>query len=163
MKIQCSIIKKNILFCLLCCSCSSSTIQQNEDTAINIQSEEEYKNNTTTVELSQLINCKWEYKVAEDCISYLVFKIDSTYDEYNCEWGLPYSGVYTIKEDTIFLIEMDLATNLPGENRIVNTARYKYIFKEYRLQYICGEIIKYEKCEYVAFPSHAVFYLKKTE
>lgn len=107
-----------------------------------------------------LINTKWEYKVAEGCVSYITFKADGTYEDYNCERDYPFSGKYELKKDTIYLIEIDLASDLPGEKRKVIKGRSKYLYKGESLQYVSWEDFKNEKWSDITFPPNVIFYKK---
>lgn len=88
-----------------------------------------------------LANTKWEYKVAEGCVNYIYFNNDSTYEDYNCEIDYPFSGRYQIRKDTIYLIEIDLASNLPNEKRRVIKSKTKGILKNDRLKFFDRENI----------------------
>ncbi|MBA3706139.1 MAG: hypothetical protein H0W84_09640 [Bacteroidetes bacterium] len=112
-----------------------------------------------------LVNTKWEYKVAEDCVSYITFKKDSTYENYNCEMNYPYSGKYEIKNDTIYLIEIDLASNVTSVNKKNNykkviTRRSKLINKGESLQYVSWEAFKDKKWSEATIPPKEILYKK---
>ena len=101
--------------------------------------------------LPSLINTKWEYKVAEGCINYILFKKDSTYEDYNCELDFPFRGKYQVNKDTIYLTEIGLASDLPGETRRVIKSRDKGILKNGKLKFIDGEGLvdgKWEKSDF---------------
>jgi len=91
------------------------------------------------IEFRALINTKWEYKVAEGCINYVYFNNDSTYENYNCEIDYPFSGKFQVKNDTIYLIEIDLASELPGETQKIIKSRCKGILKDGKLKFINNE------------------------
>lgn len=115
--------------------------------------------------LPSLVNTKWEYKVAEGCISYIAFKADSTYEDYNCERDYPFSGKYEIKNDTIYLIEIDLASNVPSVNKKNNykkviTRRSKLINKGKFLQYVSWEAFKNKKWSEAVTPPNEIRYKK---
>ncbi len=115
--------------------------------------------------LPSLANTKWEYKVAEGCISYMAFANDSTYENYDCEKNYPYSGKYEMKGDTVYLIEIDLASNVPAENEKSNnkkivTCRCKLIYKEGALQYVSWEAFENNKWLEPVFPSGEILYKK---
>jgi len=117
-------------------------------------------------ELPSLVNTKWEYKVAEGCISYIAFKADSTYEDYNCEMDYPFSGKYKVKNDTIYLIEIDLASNVPSVNEKNNykkviKSRTKGILKDEGLKFFDREDFidgKWVKPDYK--PTQEIFYKK---
>ncbi|MEO4005318.1 hypothetical protein [Flavobacterium sp. CAU 1735] len=115
-----------------------------------------------------LANTRWEYTVAKDCISYLTFKADGTYEEYNCERDYPYSGKYKIQKDTIHLIEIDLLSDVPSVNEENNyktgiIRRNKLIYKGPFLQYISSENYDFENKKWsndIIFPLNEIFYIK---
>ncbi len=110
-----------------------------------------------------MLDTKWECLVYEDCISYITFKSDSTYEDYNCERDYPFFGKYEVKKDTIYLIEIDLASELPGETRKVIIGRSKYLFKEESLKYISWEDFKNDKWSNIIFLTSDIFFKKAKE
>ena len=110
--------------------------------------------------LPSLINTKWEYKVAEGCISYIAFKADSAYEDYNCERDYPFLGKYEVKNDIIYLTEIDLATDLSGEKRKVVKGRSKYLIKGEYLQYVSWEEFKDKKWLEATIPPKEILYNK---
>lgn len=114
---------------------------------------------------NSLINTKWEYKVAEGCISYISFKKNGTYENYNCEMDYPYSGKYEIKNDTIYLIEIDLKSNVPSINKKNNykkviTRRSKLVNKGDSLRYVSWEAFENKKWSEPITPPNEIFYKK---
>ncbi|THF52784.1 hypothetical protein E6C50_00805 [Flavobacterium supellecticarium] len=115
-----------------------------------------------------LVNTKWEYKVAKNCISYLTFKADGTYEDYSCERYLTYSGKYEIKKDTITLFEIGFESEVPSvneenNNKKVTTCRNKLIYKGRLLQYISSENYDFENKKWsgdIIFPPNEIFYIK---
>ena len=115
-----------------------------------------------------LITNKWEYKFAEDCISNILFRADGTYENYNCERDYPYSGIYKIKRDTIYLIEIDLLSDVPSINEENNyktgiICKNKLIYKGSFLQYVSWESYDPENKKWsgdIVFPSNKIFYIK---
>ncbi|GAP68177.1 hypothetical protein BA6E_102175 [Bacteroidales bacterium 6E] len=113
-----------------------------------------------------LINTKWEYKVAEGCVSYITFKKNGTYENYNCEMDYPYSGKYEIKNDTIYLLEIDLESNVPSINKRNNykkviTRRSKLVNKGDSLWYVSWEAFENKKWSKPITPPNEIFYKKK--
>ena len=114
-----------------------------------------------------LVNTKWEYKVVENCISYIIFKEDGTYEDYSCERSYHYSGRYEIKKDTITLIEIDLLSNVLSVNEENNyktgiICRNKLIYKRNFLQYISSESYDPENKKWsgdIIFPPNKIFYI----
>lgn len=77
-----------------------------------------------------LTETKWEYQVAEGFKDYILFDKEpcgyskekesfnycekkGKYVEYSSELDYPHSGRYEVKNDTIYLTEIDLVNNLP--------------------------------------------------
>lgn len=89
--------------------------------------------------LPELINTRWEYKVAQCCTDYIFFKKDSTYEDYNCEIDFPFSGKYNVKKDTIYMTEIGLSSELPGEKRKIIKAKYKGIIINEKLKFVYVE------------------------
>lgn len=52
-----------------------------------------------------IANTKWECKIAEGCVDFYDFKIDSTYLFYSCEMEDSLIGTYHFKNDTLILNE----------------------------------------------------------
>jgi hypothetical protein len=92
----------------------------------NAQNKQELKKENTLV----LSKTKWEYQVAEGFKDYILFDKESCgyskekglfnycekkgkYVEYSSELDYPHSGTYEVKNDTIYLTEIDLVNNLP--------------------------------------------------
>lgn len=86
-----------------------------------------------------LIDTRWESKIAEGCINYILFKKDNTYENYSCELDYPFAGKYQVQKDTLYLTEIDLASDLPGEKRMVTKARYKVVLKNEKLKFVSRE------------------------
>ncbi|THF52778.1 hypothetical protein E6C50_00775 [Flavobacterium supellecticarium] len=126
---------------------------------------------TTQEQQNPLVNTRWEYTVAEDCISYITFKADGTYENYNCEMNYPYSGKYEIKKNTITLIEIDLLSNVPSVNEENNyktgiIRRNKFVNNGKSLQYISWENYDHENNKWsgdIIFPPNEIFYIKVTQ
>lgn len=51
----------------------------------------------------KIINTKWEYKINEGCINYIVFKNNNSLNIYYCEPDEVIYGKYTLRGDTIFI------------------------------------------------------------
>lgn len=112
-------------------------------------------------ELPSLVNTKWEYKVAEGCISYIAFKADSTYEDYNCELDFPFSGNYKVKKDTLYLTEIGLASELPGTTKKIVKRKCKGILTNGQLKFVSGEELedgKWVKSDYK--PTQEILYKK---
>lgn len=112
-----------------------------------------------------LANTKWEYKVADGCVSYISFKKDMKYIDYNCEMDYPYSGKYEIVNDTIYLIELDLISNLPNVNKKNNfkkvvKRRIKLIKNGDSLLYFSWEAFENKKWAENNIISNKIFYKK---
>ncbi len=86
-----------------------------------------------------LANTRWEYTVAEGCVNYFFFKADGTYENYCCEMDYPFSGTYEQKGNTIFFIEIDLASNLPVETKKIVKNRMKARIKKDKLRFFDQE------------------------
>jgi hypothetical protein len=110
-----------------------------------------------------LANTKWEYKVSEGCISYITFKADSTYEDYDCERDYPNHGKYEFRSDTVFLIAIDLSSDLPGKNKKIVKGRSKYIFKKESLKYICWEDFVNGKWSNITLPQNEILYMKRNK
>ena len=65
--------------------------------------------------LSSVVNSKWVTGFSEflECYS-IYFKSDGKYEDFNCEVQYTFSGTYEVKNDTIYLTEIDLVSDLPG-------------------------------------------------
>lgn len=81
--------------------------------------------NAQKKDIPTLVQTKWEYQVAEGFKDYLLFDKEpcgyskekeafnycdkkGQYVEYSSELDYPYSGVYEVKSDTIYLTRIDL-------------------------------------------------------
>lgn len=81
--------------------------------------------------IPNLTQTKWEYQVAEGFKDYILFDKEpfgyskkkedfnyrdkkGQYVEYSSELDYPYSGIYKVKNDTIYLTRIDLVSELPG-------------------------------------------------
>ena len=80
---------------------------------------------TTQEQQNPLVNTKWEYTVAEGCVNYILFRANGIYENYSCEIDYPFSGTYELKGGIIYFVEIDLASNLPGETNKVVKNRMK--------------------------------------
>ncbi|WP_347069872.1 hypothetical protein [Flavobacterium sp. WV_118_3] len=115
-----------------------------------------------------LVNTKWEYKFAENCISYLTFKADGTYEDYSYERYLTYSGKCEIIKDTITLFEIGFESEVPDVNEENNyktgiICKNKLIYKGSFLQYVSCENYDPENKKWsgdIVFPSNKIFYIK---
>jgi hypothetical protein len=94
-----------------------------------------------SMDISMLTKSKWVYVFDPECY-YLIFKQDSTYKEYNCELDYFFEGKYKISKDSLFLIEYDLASQLPNETRIINTAIYTCVYRKDTLKFINRKTIE---------------------
>jgi hypothetical protein len=110
--------------------------------------------------MNPLINTKWEYKVVDGCISYIIFKTDCTYEDYNCERDYPFNGKYKLKQDTIYLTEIDLLSDLSEEKREVIKGRSKYLYKEEYIEYISWEAYENKKWSEPIKPPQKIYYKK---
>ena len=108
--------------------------------------------------VDSLINTKWQYKVADGCTSYIQFKYKGNYEDYDCERDYPFSGKYEIKKDTVYLIQIDLATDLPGEKRKVVNGRSRYLLKGKFLHYLGWEEFKDNHWSAIILPPHGITY-----
>jgi hypothetical protein len=113
-----------------------------------------------TVDIVQLTKTKWKYTVTTDCISYLTFTQDNTYQEDNCEWELLFEGTYKLSKDTIFMIEYGLESEIPGEDKVVNSAIYTYLYKKDSLLFISNQRIEEGKVVSTYVPTTNIYYKK---
>lgn len=108
-----------------------------------------------------LINTRWEHKVIEGCVDYILFKKGNAYEDYNCEMDYPFSGKYEIKKDTLYLTEIDLASNLPGETKKITKAKYKVALQNGKLKFVSREELIDGKWEQSNFkPTEEILYEK---
>lgn len=150
---------------LIVSNCSSHVVE-NENTQSNSVVLDSLNNKVKsehidTVDIVQLTKTKWKYTVTTDCITYLTFTRDNTYQEDNCEWGLLFEGTYKVSKDTIFLMEYGLASEVPGENRVVNTALYTYLYKKDSLLFISNQRIEEGKVVSTYVPETPIYYKKE--
>ena len=118
-----------------------------------------------TQEKNLLINTKWEYTVTKDCVSYISFMANGTYEDYDCERDYSFSGKYEITNDTIYLIEIDLESNLPDINEENNykkviTRRITLINRGQYIQYVSWEAFENNKWLEPISPPNDIFYKK---
>lgn len=145
-----------------CSSCGTeNTNNQNNNMVLDNINNEVKSEHIDTIDLFQLMDSKWKKRVATDCITYLTFKKDNTYQEDNCEWGLLFEGTYKLSNDTIFLFQYGLASELPGENRIVNTALYTFLYKKDSLLFISNQLIEDDKVVSTYVPKIPIYYSKE--
>lgn len=52
---------------------------------------------------SQLSKTRWECKISETCLNYIIFENDSSVNLYNCEVDEIVYGRYFMKNDTLFI------------------------------------------------------------
>jgi hypothetical protein len=117
-----------------------------------------------SIDIIQLAKDRWLQIVSPDCIpdciDTLAFKQDGTYKQDNSELNYYFQGKYTTSKDTIFLIEYDLASNLPGEKRIVNTAISTYIYMTDSLKFISYQPIEDGQIVSTYYPENPVYYYR---
>ena len=159
---------KKLTFWLIAISCfiSCSFRDTKHITIENNQLTDSLKNQCAplhidTIDTNQLINSKWAQIVAENCITYITFNKSGTYKEDNCEWDLTFEGKYKTSKDTIFLIEYDLASQLPGEKRIVNTAIYTYIYQKDSLLFVRNQQVEKGKIVKTYYPNTPVYFKRE--
>lgn len=111
-----------------------------------------------SISIVQLTKNKWYNIIATDCISYISFQQDYRYEEYDCERGLTSEGKYKILEDTIFMYEYGLASDLPGETQIVNRNIYTYVYQRDSLRFVSNKFIRDGIVTYTYIPSIPVYY-----
>jgi len=114
-----------------------------------------------------LVNTKWEYRFEYFCTSYIIFKTDNVYEDYNCEWDYLFSGKYYIKNDTIYLVQFDFASNVLQENNPkVIKGRSTYLLKENYLQYLSWKDYDWKTGKWkenYTFPDSHIIYKKVVE
>jgi hypothetical protein len=113
-----------------------------------------------SINIGNLVNNKWSCIIAKDCINIITFTKDG-YEEDNCEWNLIFRGKYHTSKDTIFLTEYGLASELPGEHRIVKTAIYTYLYQTDSLKFICNKKIEHEKVVSIYYPNLPVYFKRE--
>lgn len=91
--------------------------------------------------LSNLEGTKWEWKLDDNCISYLKFINGMEYKEYNCELGEAKKNSYLIKNDTLILKEDIYTSNIPNKGKFV-TNTYKMIIDSIGLAIVYSKIFK---------------------
>ena len=111
-----------------------------------------------SINIVQLTKNRWCNIIAPDCITYITFQQDYSYEESNCEWGLTFEGKYEISKDSIFLYEYGLASDLPDETRIVNRAIYTYIYQGDSLRFVSNKTIKDGKVIRTYLPDSPIYY-----
>ncbi len=112
-----------------------------------------------SIDVYKLIQNKWYFVVAPECVSYITFQQNFTYEEDNCEWGLGFNGTYEISKDSIILYEYDLASDLPNENKIVNTHIYTYVYQRNRLKLVSSKKVNEDgTVAYISFPNSVFYY-----
>jgi len=114
-----------------------------------------------------LVNTEWKYEFEDFCMSYITFKADNIYENYDCEWDYLFSGRYHIKNDTIYLVQFDFASDVLQENNPkVIKGRSTYLFKENYLQYLSWEDYDWKTEKWTRsciFPGTDIIYKKVTE
>jgi hypothetical protein len=102
------------------------------------------KDGLTTAEsisnMPSLEGTKWQFKIADDCINYYLFKSDSNSIYYSCESDDKYYGKYYIKDDTLyiqnFVTDTDsLLSSMESEHRS-QRAKYKLILEDNKLKHV---------------------------
>jgi hypothetical protein len=111
--------------------------------------------------IGNLVNTKWTFKIADSCTNYISFKED-TYEEYNCELDYPSTGKYSIKEDTLYLVEIDLKSNLGGKQETVKS-RSKLILLENKLLYAAKDEFREGRWQTVKLKSSGNFAFTKVK
>jgi len=113
-----------------------------------------------------LVNTKWVCNITEECTNYIAFNKDSTYVFYSCEIDYPFSGKYEVNNDTLYLVEIDLASDVLRENIKNNykediKSRVKGILKDEMLKFFDKEDFidgKWVKVKYQ--PSKEILYMQ---
>jgi hypothetical protein len=90
--------------------------------------------------MPSLEGTKWQFKIADDCINYYLFKSDSNCIYYSCESDDKYYGKYYIKDDTLyiqnFVTDTDsLLSSMESEHRS-QRAKYKLILEDNKLKHV---------------------------
>jgi len=114
-----------------------------------------------------LVNTKWEYRFEDFCISYITFKTNNIYEEYSCELDYIFSGKYHVKNDTIYLVQIDFASDIMSKNnpKVIKGKSF-YLFKKNYLQYVKWEYYDWKTKKWTGnyiFPDAEVIYKKVTQ
>ena len=113
---------------------------------------------SNSVDVHKLTENKWYFDVAPDCVNYITFQQDFSYEEENCEWGLTLKGNYEISTDSIILYEYDLASNSPNEDAIANTHIYTYVYQGNRLKLVTNKTVENGTVVNTYFPDSIFYY-----
>ena len=154
-------LKLNLGLLVSICFLSCYSHEKGIERAVNSQKDSVDHTATPTFDslnILQLTKKSWYNIITPDCITYITFQQDYNYEEYNCEWGLTFWGKYEISKDSIFLYEYGLASDLPGETRIVNSAIYTYIYQEDSLRFVSTKTIRNGKVIRTYFPDRPISY-----
>ena len=111
-----------------------------------------------SVDVYKLTENKWYFDVGPDCVNYITFQQDFSYEEENCEWGLLLKGIYEISTDSIILYEYDLASDSPNEDAIANTHIYTYVYQGNRLKLVNNKTIENGTVVNTYFPDSIFYY-----
>jgi hypothetical protein len=67
------------------------------------------------IKKENLIGSQWVSGFSEfpECYK-ITFKKNNHYEDFNCEVQYTFSGTYEVKNDTIYMTEIDLISDLPG-------------------------------------------------
>lgn len=153
------ILELFVFTCFISCYSHDTKI----DIAKNNQIVDSFNNHITipiidSINIIQLTKNKWCNVITQDCITYIIFKQDYSYEENNCEWGLTFEGKYEISKDSIFLYEYGLVSDLPDETRIVNRAIYTYIYQGDSLRFLSNKTIEDGKVIRIYLPNSPIYY-----
>jgi hypothetical protein len=98
------------------------------------------QNNEKKMGMPSLLNTKWQFKIADECINYYLFKKDSSSIYYSCESDDKYYGKYYVKRDTLyihnFVTDTDsLLSSMESEHKS-QQAKYKLVFNDNKLKHL---------------------------
>ncbi|MHA4895367.1 hypothetical protein ACXZ1K_11480 [Pedobacter sp. PWIIR3] len=94
--------------------------------------------------MQNMKNTRWEIKDSDGCINYIFLK-KTAYNSFVCGFDFPRSGKYYIKNDTLILTEIDLVSDLPGNNKYGVTAETKWILIGKKLILLLRKDLGYTK------------------
>lgn len=142
-------------------SCNSRDIKIDASESNQVESSLNSQSDVGNIDIIQLTKDKWYNAVTSDCMNHLIFKEDYHYTEDNCEWKLTFEGKYEISKDTLLLMQYGLASDLPGENRMVNTGIYTYIYQGDSLLFIRNQQMERGKIIATYHPESPVYFRRE--
>lgn len=104
------------------------------------QNVDEVNVNTEQLKDISLENTKWAFRVADDCINYLLFLEDSVSIYVSCETDDETYGKYFVQADTLYIHENLIKSNSSSsENECGHSseqAKYKLVLSSGKLKHI---------------------------